>query len=97
MRKPRKPLELPAVLHPQGLLRWEQVQALLGQIPKATFYKGMADGDYPLPVRIGHRTVAWRTADILKLIENFPTATTIDPNTAKALAGLAAKRAQELV
>lgn len=88
----RIPLEVPAVLHPLGLLRLEQVLALV-QIPKASFYKGMDDGRYPLPVRISARIVAWRTADILHLLESFKTVTEIDPNIAKAIAGGKAKRA----
>lgn len=91
-RKARKPFELPAVLHPQALLRFEQVQALV-PMSKPAIYKAMADGEFPLPVRISHRTVAWRCADILALVAGFETDTNIDPNTAKAIATQAAKRA----
>jgi prophage regulatory protein len=90
-RKARKPLELPTTLHPNALLRIEQVQALV-PLPKATIYKAMADGEFPKPVRISHRTVAWRASDILALMAGYETDTDINPNTAKALAGSAAKR-----
>ena len=88
MRKARNPLPLPAVVHPQSLLRLEQVLALL-PIPKPSFYAGVKEGRYPLPVRISHRTVAWRASDILALMEGFEPTTDIDGNVAKA--GAAAK------
>lgn len=88
----RKPLAIPAVLHPLMLLRLEQVLALV-QIPKSTWYDGMALGRYPLPVRTSARSVAWRAADIQKLIESFTSTTDIDGNIAKAIDAKAAKRA----
>jgi predicted DNA-binding transcriptional regulator AlpA len=87
----RKPLEIPAVLHPLMLLRLEQVLALV-QIPKSTWYEGMTLGRYPLPVRTSARSVAWRAADIQKLLESFQTTKEIDPNIAKAIDAKAAKR-----
>lgn len=88
----RKPLEIPAVLHPLMLLRLEQVLALV-QIPKSTWYEGMAIGRYPLPVRTSTRSVAWRAADIQKLLESFQTTKEIDPNIAKAIDEKARRRA----
>jgi len=84
------------VLHPQAVLRIEQLQQLI-PLPTATLYKEIEEGRFPKPVRISARTVAWRTSDILQLLESFETVTDIDPNVVKASAAAYAKRAQELV
>jgi predicted DNA-binding transcriptional regulator AlpA len=93
-RGPRKPLTVPIVLHPQALLRLEQVQALV-PIPTTSLYEEMRAGRFPKPVRISARTVAWRWSDIEPLLESFETVSDIDAITSKALAGLEAKRAQD--
>lgn len=59
----------------------EQAQSLslirLGEIlkiipvSKAAWYRGMSEGRYPEGVQLSDRTVAWRTADIVKLLENL--------------------------
>lgn len=95
-RGPRKPLPLPSVLHPQALLRLEQVQALV-PIPTASLYEEMKAGRFPKPVRISARTVAWRVSDILPLLESFETVTDIDPNVAKAVAGAKKELISEVV
>ncbi len=40
-------------------------------IGKSTFLKRVADGEYPKPVRLGARTVAWKVEDIRDLINSF--------------------------
>jgi hypothetical protein len=37
-------------------------------IPTPTFNKNVADGLIPKPVKVGTRAVAWRRADILKIL-----------------------------
>jgi prophage regulatory protein len=45
------------------LLRRKQVQALTG-LARSTIYEKMAAGQFPQPVRIGIRSVAWVAAEI---------------------------------
>lgn len=49
------------------LLRLPQVLNLVG-ISQSAWYAGMRRGDYPTPVRIGRRAVAWRLADLEPLL-----------------------------
>lgn len=58
--------ELEDAGRPERLLRLQEVLALL-QVSRSTWYKGMAAGIYPRPVRIGARSVRWRHADIMAL------------------------------
>jgi len=40
-------------------------------IGKATWYNGMASGIYPKSIQLAKRRVAWRTEDIVSLIEKL--------------------------
>lgn len=51
-----------------GFLRLPQVLALY-PVSKSTWWKGVADGRYPTPVKLGERVTAWRAEDIRALIE----------------------------
>lgn len=53
-----------------SLLRKPQVLARLG-IPKSSWERGVRQGRYPKPVKIGQRAVAWTSASIDALIESF--------------------------
>lgn len=46
-------------------------QASRGIIPytKPTIYKMMEDGQFPKPIRLGERRVAWRESDILEWLD----------------------------
>lgn len=37
-------------------------------VSKASWYAGIAEGKYPKPVKIGARSVAWKSSDIQALI-----------------------------
>ena len=50
------------------LLRRPEVEALTG-LARATIYQRMALGDFPRPVKIGIRAVAWPQSVIEKWIE----------------------------
>ncbi len=54
----------------QGFIRLPAIIKLLG-IGKTSFYKGVREGRFPKPVKIGPRTSAWRVQDIRSLIESF--------------------------
>jgi predicted DNA-binding transcriptional regulator AlpA len=41
-------------------------------VKRTSWYAGIKRGDYPKPVRIGPRLVAWRSSDIRKLVEQQP-------------------------
>jgi prophage regulatory protein len=60
-------------LRHDGLLRLPQVLNLF-PISRSAWYHGIATGRYPQPIRLGSRTVAWRSADIYNLIESVATA-----------------------
>jgi len=38
-------------------------------VSKSTWWKGVAEGRYPQPLKIGPRTTVWRAKDIYKFIE----------------------------
>lgn len=49
---------------PQGrLLRLRDVLALY-PVSRTAWYDGITTGQYPKPLRLGKRTVAWRQSDI---------------------------------
>jgi prophage regulatory protein len=56
-----------------ALLRLPQVLALF-PVSRSAWYHGIAAGKYPQPIRLGPRTVAWRSSDIQILIERLATA-----------------------
>lgn len=43
-------------------------------IGKTSWWNGIAEGRYPKPVRVSKRAVAWRVADIRKLLASFAAA-----------------------
>ena len=50
------------------LLRITQVLDLY-PVSRSRWYAGVKVGDYPQPIRLGKRSVAWFKSDILDLIE----------------------------
>lgn len=56
--------------NPINLLRKPAVLARLG-IPKSSWDRGVRQGRYPKPIKIGVRAVAWTSASIDKLIEDL--------------------------
>ena len=59
-----------------SLLRLPQVIARTG-IPKSSWQRGVRQGRYPKPVKIGVRAIAWTSTSIDKLIEGL-TAQAVD-------------------
>lgn len=64
-----------------GFLRLSQIvgrpatkktPAVYGIIPvaRSTWWKGVAEGRFPAPVKLGPNTTAWRVSDIRALIDN---------------------------
>ncbi|MDZ7832983.1 MAG: AlpA family phage regulatory protein [Desulfobacterales bacterium] len=51
------------------LLRGKEVLAII-PISRSSWYKGVKEGRYPQPIKLGPRTTCWRESDINKLIEN---------------------------
>ncbi len=47
-----------------------RLNPVLSRVPvsRSAWYQGVKDGRFPAPVKLGPRTVAWREADINKLI-----------------------------
>ncbi|WP_020563886.1 helix-turn-helix transcriptional regulator [Methylosarcina fibrata] len=40
-------------------------------VSKSTWWQGVKDGRFPRPVKLGPRTTAWKTEDILALIKSM--------------------------
>jgi len=62
------------------LLRRRQVEAATG-FRRSTIYEHMARGQFPRPIRLGPRTVAWLASEIdgwiaARIAESRPTGTT---------------------
>ncbi|NRP25269.1 hypothetical protein XMM379_001964 [Aliiroseovarius sp. xm-m-379] len=55
------------------LLRRPEVEALTG-LSRSTIYGWMANGQFPQPVKLGSRLVAWRASDLIAWIEARETA-----------------------
>ena len=51
------------------VLRRPEVQTLTG-IPRSTLYAKIAVGDFPAPIKIGQRAVAWREAEVNDWLSN---------------------------
>ena len=50
------------------LLRVHQILELI-PIGKSSWWRGVADGRYPQPIKLGRNTTVWRESEILALIE----------------------------
>jgi prophage regulatory protein len=57
----------------EQLLRRYGVEQITG-MSKSGLYRAMAEGNFPRPVKIGQRAVAWRASDIAKWLESRTTA-----------------------
>lgn len=40
-------------------------------VGRTTFLNRVKSGEYPAPIKLGARTVAWRSSDILALVEKL--------------------------
>ena len=52
----------------ERLLRRPEVEEVTG-LSRASIYAKMAKGDFPRPMRLGPRAVAWRQSDVQKWID----------------------------
>ena len=52
----------------EKLLRRPEVEARTG-LKRSTIYDWMEKGNFPRPLRLGERVVAWREADVDKWIQ----------------------------
>jgi prophage regulatory protein len=53
----------------QKLLRRPEVEARTG-LSRSTLYDWMKKGDFPQPLKLGARLVAWRESDIAEWLES---------------------------
>jgi predicted DNA-binding transcriptional regulator AlpA len=53
------------------LIGFMRLPAVLAAFPvgRSTWWKGVAEGRYPAPVKLGPRTTAWRVSDIRALLD----------------------------
>ena len=54
----------------EKLLRRPEVEAVTG-LSRASIYARMAKGDFPRPMRLGPRAVAWRDSDVQEWIDSL--------------------------
>ena len=57
-------------LPPEGLSRIDRVLEII-PTSRTSWYRGIQEGRYPAPVRIGPNQAAWRNSDILELAERL--------------------------
>jgi prophage regulatory protein len=60
-------------VHPRALLRRQQVQALTG-LARSTIYKLISQGDFPPPIQLTAKSVAWPSDAISAWIDSRVTA-----------------------
>lgn len=60
---------------PDVLLRMPEVERLVG-LDRTSIYRRIQAGDFPPPLRVGVRRVAWRAADIARWQAERPVAGT---------------------
>ncbi len=53
-----------------GFLRIQQVLRFI-PVGKSSWWKGVKEGKYPKPIKLGPRTTAWRAEDIGLLVQQF--------------------------
>ena len=62
--------ELSASLPVEGFVRLSLI-LMIFPFGKTTWWKGIKEGRFPAPVKLGPRTTAWRVEDIRALIANM--------------------------
>ena len=60
-------------LSDSALVRLPTVLSVLG-VSRTSFYEGLRAGEFPKPVKVGKRSVAWRKSDIVQFIAELPNA-----------------------
>lgn len=68
-----KRVRIRAYIMPDKLLRLPAVMEMTG-LGRSTIYRMMAEGDFPKPIRLGQRAVAWPTDSIRNWITSRPVA-----------------------
>ena len=68
------------------LLRRPDVEAIT-HLSRAAIYTKMKKGAFPLPVRLGPNSVAWRASDIEAWISELPVANELAGTESRAAAG----------
>ena len=70
---------------PKPLLRRPEVEAIT-HLSRAAIYSKMKKGTFPLPVRLGSTSVAWRAEDIDRWISELPVANELAGSASRAAA-----------
>ena len=61
---------LPESLTKDMLLRLPEVLQVV-RIPKSSWWRGVKEGRFPKPIKLGPRTSAWRASDLESLIDRL--------------------------
>lgn len=64
--KARATYQLPSV----GLIRTNELLKHILPVSRTTVWRMIRSGHFPPPIKLGHRTSAWRVEDIREWIEN---------------------------
>ena len=68
------------------LLKRPEVEAVTG-LSRASIYSKIKAGNFPLPVRLGSNSVAWRAEDIDRWIAELPVANELRDESRATAAG----------
>ncbi|MFC2952308.1 helix-turn-helix transcriptional regulator [Marinicaulis aureus] len=60
----------PTSLPPEGLSRIDRVLEII-PTSRTSWYRGIKEGRYPAPVKIGPNQAAWRNSDIIELAQRL--------------------------
>lgn len=63
----------------EGFVRLNRIIGPGNPVPvsKATWFRGVASGRFPQPVKLGPRSTAWRVEDLNKLLEELSGSTSV--------------------
>jgi prophage regulatory protein len=62
----------PTYPHLERLIRDTEVRHYTG-LSKSAIKRSVADGEFPAPVKLGERSIAWRLSEVMHWIANRPT------------------------
>lgn len=71
-------------IEPDRYIRLPELKSLTGFKGTAHIYKLMARGEFPRPIRLGERAVAWKLSDIHAYLTSRPIAQYTGPSYARS-------------
>jgi predicted DNA-binding transcriptional regulator AlpA len=62
----KQPYQLPEI----GFMKLPQVLQVI-PVSRSTFLNKIKSGEYPAPIKLSERSVAWRVSDVMALVEKL--------------------------